>query len=118
MPALFFKIDKLPLMIIPDLQLKLDEENALTHIYNIYVDCDQRNPAQRLKKDLLTEGEKLTDPDYFGCIAKRGSVFTYIANGENKLKKNDVEELVEIIRDYKTHTDLWQQLNYIEFNLQ
>ena len=118
MPVLFFKVNKLPLMIIPDLQLKLDEDAVLTDIYHIYLDSDHKNPAQRLKKDLLTEDEKLTDPDYFGYIIKRERAFTYLADGENKLKKNDVEELVEIIRDYKTHTDLWQQLNYIEFNLQ
>ena len=111
MSPFFFQIHKLPLMIIPDVQVSLNGHAILTYTYNIYLDADKGNPQQRLKKDLALSQDKLRDPDYFGQITfhKDDEIFKYVCDGENELSAPQAKELIDKISQVRNNPDLWEQ---------
>lgn len=107
----FFQVNKYPLMVIPDVQFHLDGTASLTFIYNIYLDCGMGNPGQRIKKDLALKSDKQSDPDYFGYVVfhKNETIFTYVPDGENRLREPEVEQLIDMVSQVRNQPDLWQK---------
>ncbi len=108
MKPIFFTIDnKLPVKVIPDTQMHQDGHPVLTYNYNVYFDSAKNNPAVLLSKDEPTDN--ITDPDYMGAISfeKPGHLFTYTPGEHRILSRNEIEEIIERLTEYRNTPDKW-----------
>jgi hypothetical protein len=111
MTPMFFTIgNKKPIKIIPNTQAQVDGHPVLTYTYNIYsnVNLNDQTTLSRQESELLLQ-EKL-DPTYLGYITFEdpGKVFTYTADGKDRLSSTEIEEIIENISHYRDHPRMWQ----------
>lgn len=87
-------------MILPETEVRLDGRPVITYTYSMF----SRKPSA-LKGDadpsLLVN--KKNNPDYLGHIdfEEPGKVFNYIADGEQELSRDEVEEIIEETDRYR-----------------
>jgi hypothetical protein len=97
------------LMIIPDTQAHLDGHLVLTQTYHIY-----KKGSIKLNKDVLEQDNRLglnksDDPNYLGYITFEvpDKMFSYTADGKDRLDREEIEELIEQISNYRNNPDVW-----------
>jgi len=85
----------------------MDGHPVLTYNYNIFYDSAKNNPAALLSKGEASD--KLTDPDYMGAISfeKAEQLFSYTPGVYRQLTRNEIEEIIEILTEYRNHPDKW-----------
>lgn len=113
MSAIFFSINSLPVMVIPDTQAHLDGHAVITYTYSIFKDTGISDPALEASKSSELHLTKHTDPNYLGYITFEdpGKLFTYTADGQKDLTADQVEEIIEQISHYRDNPDLWRHLH-------
>ena len=108
MKSIFFTIDSaLPIRVVPDTQLHQDGHPVITYNYNIFFDSTKNNPSALLNKD--EETDNISSPDYMGAISfeKPGQLFSYTPGEYRQLTRNEIEEIIEMLTDYRNHPDKW-----------
>jgi CheY-like chemotaxis protein len=96
--------NKLSLMILPDSQDYLDGDTILTYTFSIY-----KNGETKTNEPIIQEAklhlEKHNNSNYLGYITfeQADHVFTYTADGKNKLTNNEVQEIFELLNHYVAH---------------
>ena len=101
--------DSLDLMIIPDSEASADGHIALTYTYSIYKDLYGGSGEYFEKKERKLHLEVKDDPDYLGYLTfeQPGTLFSYTADGAEELNRDDVEELIGIIKYFRGSPQLW-----------
>jgi len=110
MKPIFFTIDsELPIRVVPDTQLHLDGHEVITYNYNIFFDSARNNPAALLGKEGATNN--ITNPDYMGAISfdEPGHLFTYIPGDNRTLTREEIEEIIERLTEYRSNPDKWNK---------
>ncbi|WP_342647478.1 hypothetical protein [Mucilaginibacter sp. CSA2-8R] len=113
MSALFFHIDDLSLMVIPDTQAHLNGHAVITYTYSIFKDTGLKTTGLEKSKSGELHLVKHNDPDYMGYITFEdpGKLFTYTADGNEDLTADQVEQVIENISHYRDNPDLWRHLH-------
>ncbi len=113
MSALFFHIDDLPLMVIPDTQAHLNGHAIITYTYSIFKDNGRASVELEKSKSSELHLTKHNDPDYMGYITFEdpGKLFTYTADGNEDLTADQVEQVIEHITHYRDNPNLWRHLH-------
>jgi hypothetical protein len=110
MEAFYFNIGgKLSLMVVPETRVYMDGHPILTHSYSIYKDGSANSRENILSKD---EQKKQSHPNYLGSIEFEipGRVFNYVADGQQSLSREEVEQAVEEISHYRDNPNMWKHL--------
>lgn len=115
MKPIFFTIDdELPVKIIPDTQMHLDGHPVITYNYNIFFDSTRNDPAA-----LLSAGEptdNINGPDYMGAISfeEPGHLFTYTPGENRTLSRDEIEEIIERLSEYRNAPGKWTKGDFGE----
>jgi hypothetical protein len=102
MVPLFFSLgNRLELMVIPDSDAHVNGQTILINTYSIFLDVAKGDPQQSKNKESSLHLERVKDPDYFGYLTlkKPGSGFTYTEDGRKHLSTDELEQLVEQIKE-------------------
>jgi hypothetical protein len=111
MTPIFFTIgNKRPIKIIPNTQARVDGHPVLTYTYNIYRNNNLNNEAASNKQESELLLEEKHDRNYLGYITFEdpGKIFTYTADGNERLSAGEIEEIIENISHYRDHPGMWQ----------
>ncbi|MDB5158122.1 MAG: hypothetical protein JWR50_2829 [Mucilaginibacter sp.] len=106
MEAFYFNIGaRLSLKVVPETRVYMDGHPILTNLYSIYKDGDSTESSPQ------DDQQKQGDPNYMGYITFEmpGRVFNYIADGQQDLSREEMEEAVEQISNYRNNPALWKQ---------
>ena len=97
------------LMIIPDSEASANGHAVLTYTYSLYTDNFGGSGEYIEKKERKLLLEVKNDPDYLGYITfqQPGKLFSYTADGPNKISTDEVQELIDIINHYRDTPQLW-----------
>ena len=100
MKPLFFSLgNRLQLMVIPDWDVRIKSHSNLVNTYSIFTDLAMRDPRQSKVKESSLHFERISDPDYFGYLSVYNSMFTYNEDGKKHLSTDEIEQLIELIKD-------------------
>jgi hypothetical protein len=102
MVPLFFSLgNRLELMVIPDSDIHANGQTILTNTYSIFLDTARRDPRQSESKEATLHLQRVKDPDYYGYLSRKGPgrLFTYMADGKKELSPDELEQLIEQIKD-------------------
>ena len=102
MAPLFFSLGNLlQLMVIRDSEVHLDGQSLITKTFSIFRDMALRDPRQSKSKEATLHLDRITDPEYYGflTLAAPGSTYTYTADGLKQLTDDEIEQLIEQIKD-------------------
>ena len=93
------------LKVVPETRVYMDGHPILTHLYSIYKDGDNTGTSPQ------DDQQKKRDPNYMGYITFEmpGRVVNYIADGQQDLSREEMEEAVEQISNYRNNPALWKQ---------
>ena len=88
-------------MVIPDSNAHVDGQTTLINTYRIFLDKERRDPRQSEGREATLHLERVSDPDYYGYLTRKapGQLFTYMADGKRELSTDELEQLIEEIKD-------------------
>ena len=107
MKPIYIKVNKnKPLMVIPDADGHMDGHPVLTYTYALY-DYNGNDPSPDM--DTLLSPDRKDRPDYMGTLTfeQPGKLFSYAADGQQKLSSGELEEAIEQITHYRENPNLW-----------
>src|SRR3569833_1352636 len=97
------------LMIMPDVRAEMDGHPILTYDYHIYIDKYEGSGRHTRKAGDESLADRMNDSEYMGYITfeEPGKMFTY-QGGPTALDSDEVQEVIEIITNYRDNKKLWQ----------
>ncbi len=111
MQPIYTTIDAgLPIMILPDSMAHFNGHSILTYTYSIYKDISGHDKGTITNKEEKLHLEKKNDPNYMGFITFEvpGKLFYYTADGSNNLTADEVEQIIELVTQYRDNPDTWR----------
>lgn len=112
MTPFFCKISsEMTIMVIPDTQAHVDGHPVLTYSYTLYRTEPGHSEVELSSTDQLLAPEKVKHKDYFGTVyfEQPYKAFSYIADGRNELDAEDVEQVIDLITEYRMRQELWPE---------
>jgi hypothetical protein len=106
--AFYFNIDSnFALKVIPETKVIMDGHPILTQSYDLYRDVKADDAGPIFWGD--DDRQKQLNPNYLGAIVFEvpGRVFNYVADGQQSLSRDQIEQAVEQISHYRDNPDLW-----------
>ena len=110
MNPLNFKLPDLPLVIIPDTQAHLDGHPVITRTYSLFLDLSTNNPLVMERRKSELHLDRINDADYYGLITFElpDKLFSYTSGPVNELNTDQVEQVIEFLSHYRSHSGLWE----------
>jgi hypothetical protein len=86
----------------------LDGHPVLTYSYSIFKRKTDSVPDLS-ESDKLQQPGKQSNPDYMGSIVfeQPDKLFNYVADGQQKLTSDEVQQAIEQITDYRDKPQIW-----------
>lgn len=100
----------LHLIIMPETETRMDGHPIITYSYSIF----RREPSalniRPSELNLHLPLKKKGNPDYLGYInyEEPGKIFSYNAEGEYALSREELEDVIEEINRYRSTPELWE----------
>lgn len=97
---------------IPDTQAHINVHAIITRTYSIFADLGVKSEASAIEsRKQVLHLEKIDDLNYYGFITFESpdKLFTYTADGNLELSKEEVEQVIEFLSHYRNNPDLWDQ---------
>ena len=110
MTPFFCKINNdVTIMVIPDTQAHVDGHPVLTYSYTLYRVQPGDSDVKMSSVDQLLVPDKIKHKDYLGTIYfdQPYKAFSYTADGMNQLDAEDVEQVIDLITEYRMNQELW-----------
>jgi hypothetical protein len=111
MQPIYLQIDNnLPLMVVPESDAHMDGHPVLTYSYAIYRNENDIDNTHFVDTAEFLAPDKKTKQNYLGTIVfhQPGKLFSYQADGNEVLSRDEVEQIIEQLTHYRERPDLWK----------
>ncbi len=95
---------------MPDITSHMDGHPVLSYVYNVFLNTNKSNAELIYEEANIPSRDD--DPDYYGKIIfeSPGRLFSY-EEGNRKLTRAEVEEVIECISHVRDNPSLWKTEN-------
>jgi hypothetical protein len=96
------------LAVVPETRVEMDGHPILTQSYSLY----KNTIGNDRELTLWGDDQKQLNPNYLGYITFEipGRVFSYVPDGYDSLSRNEIEEVIKQISNYRDNPGAWKYL--------